>query len=183
VAGFFGGWLDAFISRTVDVLLAFPTTLLALVLIASLGASPTSVMLALGLAYLPAFARIARGTVMRERDREYVVASRAVGQHAGGILWLHIRPNVVNDIAIQLSVATPSAMLAEAGLSFLGLGVSPSDPSWGRMLSNAASVVHTAPHLALAPLIPLVGMVFGLFLLADGMRAWLDPHTRRGRLL
>ena len=182
-AGYFGGWLDAAISRAIDMLLAFPTTLLALVLIASLGASPTSVMLSLGLAFLPAFARIARGAVLRERNREYVLASRAVGQHAGGILWLHVRPNIASDIAIQLSLATPAAMLAEAGLSFLGLGVSPADPSWGRMLSNAASVVHTAPHLALAPLVPLIAVVLGLFWLADGTRAWLDPHTRRGRLL
>ena len=89
----------------------------------------------------------------------------------------------MSDLAVQLSVATPSAMLAEAGLSFLGLGVSPADPSWGRMLANAASVVHTAPHLAVAPLLPLIVVVLGLFLLADGARAWLDPQTRRGRLL
>ena len=183
VAGYFGGWIDTVISRTIDVLLAFPTTLLALVLIASLGASPTSVMVALGLAFLPSFARIARGAVLRERDREYAIASTAVGQHAGGILWRHIRPNISNDLAVQVSVATPSAMLAEAGLSFLGLGVSPADPSWGRMLSNAATVIHTAPHLALAPLVPLIGVVLGMFLLADGARSWLDPHTRRGRLL
>lgn len=181
--GFFGGWTDLAISRAVDVLLAFPTTLLALVLIASLGPSPNSVMIALGLAFLPGFARIARGAVLRERGREYVLAANALGQTSAGILWRHLRPNVANDLAVQVSVALPSAMLAEAGLSFLGLGVSPADPSWGRMLSNAASVVHTAPHLALAPLIPLVGVVLGFFLLADGTRAWLDPQTRRGRLL
>jgi ABC-type dipeptide/oligopeptide/nickel transport system permease subunit len=181
--GFFGGWLDMTLTRAVDVLLAFPTTLLALVLIASLGPSPTSVMVALGLAFLPGFARIGRGAVLRERGRDYVLAATTIGQTPAGILWRHVRPNVANDLAVQLSVATPSAMLAEAGLSFLGLGVSPADPSWGRMLSNAASVVHTAPHLALAPLVPLIGVVLGFFLLADGTRAWLDPQTRRGRLL
>lgn len=183
IAGFMSGWVDAVLSRAVDVLLAFPTTLLALVLIAALGPSPTSVLLALGLAFLPSFARIARGAVLRERHREYVLAAQAVGQTSSGMLWLHVRPNITNDLAVQLSVATPSAMLAEAGLSFLGLGVSPADPSWGRMLANAASVVHTAPHLAIAPLLPLIVVVLGLFLLADGARAWLDPQARRGRLL
>ncbi|MGE3269108.1 MAG: ABC transporter permease [Chloroflexota bacterium] len=183
IAGFVGGWVDSVLSRAVDVLLAFPTTLLALVLIAALGPSPSSVLLALGLAFLPAFARIARGAVLRERNREYVHAARALGQSPRGLLWRHVRPNITNDLAVQLSIATPAAMLAEAGLSFLGLGVSPADPSWGRMLANAASVVHTAPHLAIAPLAPLIVTVLGLFLLADGTRAWLDPQTRRGRLL
>jgi peptide/nickel transport system permease protein len=183
VGGFYGGWTDAALGRVIDVLLAFPTTLLALVLIASLGPSPQSVMVALGLAFLPAFARIARGAVIRERSRDYVLAAHAIGHASPRILWRHIRPNITNDVAVQLSVATPSAMLAEAGLSFLGLGVSPADPSWGRMLSNAATVVHTAPHLALAPLLPLIVVVLGLFLLADGTRSWLDPQTRRGRLL
>jgi peptide/nickel transport system permease protein len=181
--GFAGGWVDSVIGRVVDILLAFPTTLLALVLIAALGPSPASVILALGLAFLPSFARIARGAVLRERDRDYVLAARAIGQSPGGIVWRHVRPNVTNDLAVQVSVALPSAMLAEAGLSFLGLGVSPSDPSWGRMLSNASPAIHTAPHLALAPLVPLVVTVLGFFLLADGARAWLDPQARRGRLL
>jgi peptide/nickel transport system permease protein len=183
LGGFYGGWTDAALSRGVDVLLAFPTTLLALVLIASLGPNPRSVLIALGLAFLPAFARIARGAVIRERARDYVLAAQALGQSSPSIIWRHIRPNITNDVAVQLSIATPSVMLAEAGLSFLGLGVSPADPSWGRMLSNAASVIHTAPHLALAPLAPLIVVVLGLFLLADGSRAWLDPQTRRGRLL
>lgn len=181
LGGFAGGWLDTVLGRVVDVLLAFPTTLLALVLIAALGPSPTSVVVALGLAFLPSFARIARGAVLRERGREYVQAAVAAGQTPTGIVLRHVRPNITNDLAVQLSVALPSAMLAEAGLSFLGLGVSPADPSWGRMLSNAASVVHTAPHLALAPLAPLVAAVLGFFLLADGARAWLDPQSRRGR--
>jgi ABC-type dipeptide/oligopeptide/nickel transport system permease subunit len=181
--GFLGGWVDLVTSRAIDILLAFPTTLLALVLIASLGPSPSSVLVALGLAFLPGFARIARGSVLRERGRDYVLAASAIGQSQSGILWRHVRPNITNDLGVQLSIALPSAMLAEAGLSFLGLGVSPADPSWGRMLSNAASVVHTAPHLALTPLIPLIGVVLGFFLLADGTRAWLDPQTRRGRLL
>jgi peptide/nickel transport system permease protein len=112
-----------------------------------------------------------------------VLAARCIGQSPTGILWRHLRPNIVNDLAVQLSIAMPSAMLAEAGLSFLGLGVSPADPSWGRMLSNAATVVYTAPHLVLMPLIPLVGVVLAFFLLADGTRAWLDPQVRRGRLL
>jgi peptide/nickel transport system permease protein len=121
--------------------------------------------------------------VLRERGRDYVLAASAIGQTRAGILWRHIRPNIGNDLAVLLSVTMPAAMLAEAGLSFLGLGVSPADPSWGRMLSSAASVVHTAPHLALAPLIPLIGVVLGFFLLGDGTRAWLDPQSRRGRLL
>ncbi len=181
--GFAGGWVDVVLGRVVDVLLAFPTTLLALVLIAALGPSPSSVVLALGLAFLPSFARIARGAVLRERNRDYVQAARVIGQSPRGIVWRHVRPNVTSDLAVQVSVALPSAMLAEAGLSFLGLGVSPADPSWGRMLSNAASVIYTAPHVALAPLIPLVAAVLGFFLLADGARSWLDPQARRGRFL
>lgn len=178
-AGFSGGWAETVVMRAMDVLLAFPTTLLALVLVASLGPSPASVVLALGVAYLPFFARVARGAVLRERARDYVLAATALGQTTPGLLRRHLAPNVAPDVAVQLSLATPGAMLAEAGLSFLGLGVSPAEPSWGRMLSNAASVIHTAPHVALTPLLPLIGVVLGFFLLADGLRRWLDPRARR----
>jgi peptide/nickel transport system permease protein len=179
-AGFRGGWAESAVMRAMDVLLAFPTTLLALVLVASLGPSPGSVVLALGVAYLPFFVRVTRGAVLRERSRDYVLAARALGQTPSGLLRRHLAPNVAPDVVVQLSLATPGAMLAEAGLSFLGLGVSPAEPSWGRMLSNAATVIHSAPHVALKPLAPLIGVVLGFFLLADNLRRRLDPRARRG---
>jgi len=178
-AGFAGGWAESVIMRAIDVLLAFPTTLLALALIAALGPSPASVVLALGIAYLPTFARLARGAVLRERARDYVLAAEALGQTSWGTIRGHLAPNVAPDIVVQLSLALPGAMLAEAGLSFLGLAVSPSDPSWGRMLSGATAVIHTAPHVVLTPLVPLIGVVLGFFLLADRLRARLDPSARR----
>ena len=176
-AGFVGGWVETLAMRAIDVLLAFPTTLLALVLVASLGPSPRSVVVALGIAYLPPFARLARAATLRERARDYVLASEALGQSQLGVLRRHVVPNVAPDVVIQLSLAIPGAMLAEAGLSFLGLGVSPAEPSWGRMMSNATAVVHTAPHVVLTPLVPLVATVLGFFLLADGLRTLAAPRA------
>jgi peptide/nickel transport system permease protein len=180
LAGFSRGWVDTLISRGLDVLLAFPTTLLALVLIASLGPSSRAVVLALGIAYTPLFTRIVRGAVFGESARDYVRAAEALGQRRRWIVLRHIGPNVAGIIVIQVSFAISGAMMAESSLSFLGLGVSPADPSWGRMLSNGAQIVYIAPHIAIAPIVVLSTVILGFFLLGEGLREWLDPR-RRGR--
>ena len=178
LAGFRRGWVDTVITRGLDVLLAFPTTLLALVLIASLGPSPRSVVIALAIAYTPFFVRIMRGAGRHETGRDYVRAAEALGQRHPWIITRHVQPNVAGIAVIQTAFAVSGAMIAESSLSFLGLGVSPADPSWGRMLSNGAQIIYLAPHIAIAPIVVLSTVVLGFFLLGEGLRAWLDP--RRG---
>ncbi len=177
-SGFSRGWIDAVIMRVLDVQLAYPGILLALVLIVTLGPSRRSVILALAVGYTPYFARLIRAAVMRESALDYVLAAEAVGQRRGWILFRHIGPNVAGILVVHASFAVSGAMVAEASLSYLGLGVSPSDPSWGRMLSNGTQIIYIAPHIALAPIITLSTVILGWFLLGEGSREWLDP--RRG---
>lgn len=176
LAGFRRGWTDTLITSGLNVLLAFPGILLALVLIASLGPSPRSVVIALAIAYTPLFTRIMRGAVMHETGKEYVHAAEALGQRRLWIVLRHILPNVAGVIVIQISYAISGAMIAESSLSFLGVGVSPADPSWGRMLSTGTQIIYIAPHITIAPIVVLSTVVLGFFLLGEGMRAWLDPR-------
>ena len=164
--------------RVLDVQLAYPGILLALVLIVTLGPSQRSVILALAVGYVPYFARLARGAVMREQAMEYVVAAECLGQRRWMILARHIGPNVAGLLLVHASFAVSGAMVAEASLSFLGLGVSPSDPSWGRMLSNGTQIIYIAPHIAIVPIVVLSTVILGWFLLGEGSREWLDPRRR-----
>ncbi|MEX2230424.1 MAG: ABC transporter permease [Dehalococcoidia bacterium] len=177
-AGFRRGWLDAAIMRVLDVQLAYPGILLALVLIVTLGASQRSVIIALAIGYVPYFARIIRGAVMREASLDYVLAAEALGQRRWMMLLRHIGPNVAGLLVVHGSFAVSGAMVAESSLSFLGLGVSPSDPSWGRMLSEGTQAVYIAPHVAVIPIAALSLVILGWFLIGEGSREWLDP--RRG---
>lgn len=177
-AGFLRGAVDAVLMRVLDVQLAYPGILLALVLIVTLGPSQRSVIIALAVGYAPYFSRIIRGAVLRESPLDYVMAARTLGQREWMILLRHIGPNVAGLMVVHGSFAVAGAMVAEASLSFLGLGVSPSTPSWGRMLSNGTQVVYVAPHIAIFPIIALSVVIAGWYLLGEGCREWLDP--RRG---
>lgn len=178
IGGYFRGFVDTVLMRGVDVLLAYPGILLALVLIVTLGPSQRSVIIALAVGYMPYFSRIVRGVVMREAALDYVLAARALGRSEQMILLRHVGPNIAGLLIVHASFAVSGAMVTEASLSFLGLGVSPSTPSWGRMLSNGTQIVYIAPHIALIPIVVLSAVVAGWFLLGEGLREWLDP--RRG---
>lgn len=177
-AGLLRGWFDALAMRVLDVQLAYPTILLALVMIVAFEPSQKSVIAALAVGYTPYFARLVRGAVLREASMEYVLAAEALGQRRWMILARHIGPSVAGLAMVHASFAVSGAMVTEASLSFLGLGVAPSDPSWGRMLSSGAQVMYFAPHVAIIPIVALSTVIVGWFWLGEGSREWLDP--RRG---
>lgn len=177
-AGFARGWTDIITMRVLDVQLAYPGILLALVLIVTMGPSQQSVIIALAVGYAPYFSRIIRGAVLREEAMDYVTAARALGQRETMILLRHIGPNVLGLMVVHGSFAVAGAMVSEASLSFLGLGVSPSTPSWGRMLSNGTQVVYVAPHVAVIPIVVLSTVIAGWYLLGEGSREWLDPRRK-----
>lgn len=176
LAGFAGGWADEAIMRLMDGLFAFPATLLAIAIVGALGPGLANTMLAIGVAYVPVFARLARASAISQAGREYVEAARAVGCRPGRILFRHILPNGLGPLIVQAATAFGGAILAEAALSYLGLGVQPPDPSWGQMLNDARNYLNVAPWLAVFPGAAIALTVLGLNLLGDGLRDWLDPR-------
>jgi peptide/nickel transport system permease protein len=179
VAGYFGGRIDEAISRVIDILLAFPGLLLAIALVAVLGPSLTNVILALTLIGWVGYARLVRGQVLRAREFEFVQAARALGASTPRILARHIVPTVLPAVTVQATLGMAGAILAEASLSFLGLGVQPPTPSWGTMLSYGKAHLLEAPHLTVFPGLAIAVLVLGFNFLGDGLRDALDPATKR----
>jgi peptide/nickel transport system permease protein len=179
LAGYAGGWIDQVIMRTMDVLFAFPSVLLALGVVAALGPSPSNVVLAIGVVYTPIFARVIRGPVLSIKEREFVEAARGLGARASRIVVRHVLPNLLSVIIVQVSIALSWAVLTEASLSFLGLSAQPPAPSWGVMLNEGRQNVELAPHLAIFPGLAIMLAVLGFNLLGDGLRDVLDPRLRR----
>jgi peptide/nickel transport system permease protein len=177
LAGFLRGWADEAIMRLMDGLFAFPATLLAIAIVGALGPGLANTMLAIGVAYVPIFARLARASVIGQVESEYVEAARALGCRPARILVRHILPNGLGPLIVQATVAFGGAILAEAALSYLGLGVQPPDPSWGQMLNDARNYLGVAPWLAVFPGMVLAVTVLGFNLLGDGLRDYLDPRT------
>jgi len=175
VAGYFGGWVDDVISRGVDVLLAFPGILLAIALVAVLGPSLTNVVLALSVIGWVGYARLVRGQVLRAREFEFVQAARALGASTSRILIRHIIPTTLPAVMVQATLGMAGAILAEAALSFLGLGVQPPTPSWGTMLNGGRLHLLDAPHLTIFPGAAIAALVLGFNFLGDGLRDALDP--------
>lgn len=178
VAGYFGGILDDVISRIVDVLLAFPGLLLAIALVAVLGPSLTNVLFALTIIGWVGYARLVRGQVLRAREFEYVQAARALGAGTPRILWRHVVPTAVPAIVVQATLGMAGAIIGEASLSFLGLGVQPPTPSWGTMLNGGRAHILDAPHLTIFPGLAIAVLVLGFNFLGDGLRDRLDPKRR-----
>ena len=176
VAAYYGGVPDSVIMRIMDTLLAFPPILAAIVLIGVLGPGIKSVVLGVGIVYTPAFARVARAKALSISRLLFVEASRALGQSGYRIVWRHVLPNCLGPILVQVTVAAAFAVEAEAGLSFLGLGVQPPEASWGSILQEARTYIQTEPWFALVPSAALCFYVLGITLVGDGLRDILDPR-------
>ena len=178
IAGYFGGRVDEAISRVVDILLAFPGLLLAIALVAVLGPSLTNVVLALAVIGWVGYARLVRGQVLRARELEFVQAARALGASTPRILLRHVIPTTLPAVTVQATLGMGGAILAEAALSFLGLGVQPPTPSWGTMLNYGRGHLLDAPHLTVFPGMAIAILVLGFNFLGDGLRDALDPMTK-----
>lgn len=178
-AGMRRGWTEALIMRGADLMLAFPALLLAIITGAVFGASTVTAMVAIGIAGIPGFARVARAGTLQVMTQDYIASARVSRVPGLVIAVRHVLPNIGGVIVVQASVAFALAILAEAALSFLGLGTSPPDPSWGRMLQSAQASLGSAPQLALWPGLAIAVTVLGFNLLGDGLRDALDPHRSR----
>jgi len=177
VAGYAGGWLDNALGRIMDVLLAFPGILLAIALVAVLGPSLTHVVLALVLIGWVSYARLVRGQVLKVRELDYVQAARAVGAPVGRVIVRHVIPATLSSVAVQATLGMAGAIIAEASLSFLGLGVQPPTPSWGTMLDAGRSHLFDAPHLTVMPGLAIALLVLGFNFAGDALRDRFDPRA------
>jgi ABC-type dipeptide/oligopeptide/nickel transport system permease subunit len=180
VAGYVGGWLDDLLMRVVDALLALPFLVLAIALAAILGPSLQNTMIAIAIVTAPAFARITRGEVLSQRERDYVQAAQALGAGNGRLITRHLLPNISGALIVQTSLAVANAILAEASLSFLGLGIQPPAPSWGSMLNAARGYLTDAPWMAVFPGLAIFLAVLAFNLIGDGLRDALDPRGKIG---
>lgn len=174
-AGYFGGWLDTALMRVVDTFLAFPGLLLALTISALLGPSLPNTILAIGIAFSPYLARVVRGETLRVSQLAYVEAVRSHGASDGRIIALHVLPNIMSPVVVQATISLAFAILAEAGLSFLGLGTQPPTPSWGLMIQASRDYLDIAAWTALAPASAVAMTVLGFNMLGDALRDRLDP--------
>jgi len=178
VAGFLGGWIDATISRVIDAFLACPFLILAIALAAFLGPSLTNAMIAIGVSATPIFARLTRGAVINVKVEDYIEAARALGASPLRQALRHVLPNIAAPLIVQATLAIAAAVIAEASLSFLGLGQQPPAPSWGSMLNTAKNYVDNAPWMAIWPGLSIFLLVLSFNLLGDGLRDALDPRQR-----
>ena len=178
-AGYFGGIIDTVIMRCMDIMLAIPGLLFAIGIVAALQPGLWQVMLAVGIVNIPIFARLLRGSVLAQKENDFVLAARSVGVRRRGILFSHILPNAISPVIVQATLALATAIIDVAGLGFLGLGPQdPATPEWGTMLTDTTRYLQTAPHLALIPGIAIVISVLGFNLVGDGLREALDPKFR-----
>lgn len=176
VAGYYGGRLDEVAMRVVDIMLAFPGILLAILVVSILGAGLPQLIIAVSIFSIPVFARLARGSTLAVRDREYVQAIRATGGRDWRILAFHVLPNVFAPLLVQATLRVGTANLSIATLGFLGLGAQPPTPEWGLMIADGRNHLTTSPHIALLPGFVLMGLVLAVNLLGDGLRDAFDPR-------
>jgi len=176
LTGYVGGIVDATVMRLIDAMLAIPFLILAIALAAFLGPTLTNAMIAIGVSQMPIFVRLTRGQVLSVKHEEYVEAAYAVGNPARRIVLRHILPNIIPPLLVQATLATAAAIIAEASLSFLGLGQQPPDPSWGSMLNSAKNFMSQAPWMAIWPGLAISSLVMSLNLFGDGLRDALDPR-------
>jgi peptide/nickel transport system permease protein len=178
LAGFAGGWIDVLIMRGVEILLAFPYLLLAIAVVSALGPGVLNTTIAVGIWGTPTVTRVVRAAVLAARESEYVSAARALGASAGEILRRHVLRNILPTVVVYSTLFMANAILVEAALSFLGLGVQPPTPSWGLMVSSGRDFLLVAPHIATIPGLAIMLAVLGFNLLGDGLRDALDPRLR-----
>lgn len=181
VSGFAGGSVDSVIMRVMDAIIAFPGRLLAIALVAAMGASIGALWFALAFSSMPQYARLVRGSVLSQKEREYVEAARAIGESPGSTLFRYVLPNSMTPVLVRIPLNLGQAIIAEAGLSFLGLGLVPPTISWGQMLNSSQEYLETAPWLAIFPGLALSIVILGFVLLGDALRDHLDPRARSGR--
>jgi peptide/nickel transport system permease protein len=178
VAAYFGGWVDLVLMRLMELLFSFPAILLAVILMASLGTSVLNAMIAIGIIFVPGFARLARASTNTVLRQSYIDAARCLGMGDLRIMAREILPNIVAPSLVEAAVAFAYAVLLESALSFLGLGAQPPEPSWGNMLSTGRGFMEQAPWLGIVPGLAMFLCVLGFNLLGDGLRDLLDPHLR-----
>jgi peptide/nickel transport system permease protein len=179
IAGYFGRYADTAIMRLMDIWLAIPGLLLAIGIVAMLGPGLLQIMIAVGATQVPIFARLLRGSVLAQRENDFVLAARAIGVPRRTILGSHILPNAISPVIVQGTLALATAIIDVAGLGFLGLGPQdPSTPEWGTMLTDTTRYLQTAPHLAIIPGVAIILTVLGFNLIGDGLREALDPKMR-----
>jgi peptide/nickel transport system permease protein len=179
VAGYFGGFADSVVMRLMDIMLAVPGLLLAIGIVAMLGPGLFQIMIAVGVTQVPIFARLLRGSILAQRENDFVLAARSVGVPRHSILTAHILPNAISPVIVQGTLAMATAIIDVAGLGFLGLGPQdPSTPEWGTMLTGTVRYLQSAPHLAIIPGVAIVISVLGFNLIGDGLREALDPKLR-----
>lgn len=176
-----GSLLDEVIMRANDLVFAFPALLIAILITAVFGPGAVNAIIAIGIFNIPVFARLSRGAALSLWQREFVMAARVSGKGAVRISAEHILPNILNTLVVQATIQFSLGILAEASLAYVGLGAQPPTPSWGKMLSDAQTMIGLAPHVALAPGLAIVLTVLGVNLMGDGLRDILDPQTRRSR--
>jgi peptide/nickel transport system permease protein len=181
LAGYAGGYTETVLMRAVDVMLGFPALVLAIGLVAALGFSLTNVIIALGIVYVPQFARIARSTALSVSNEEYVDAAKAMGYSTPHIVFREVLPNCLSPLLVQASLLMAFAIIAEASLSFLGLGVQPPTPTWGQMVSDGSGYLTSAPWISLFPGSAIFVTVLGFNLIGDGLRDALDPRENAER--
>ncbi len=177
-----GGWADEIIMRGNDLIFAFPSLVIAILITAIFGAGAINAIIAIGIFNIPVFARVTRGGALPFWARDFILAARVAGKGAARISVEHVLPNITNLLIVQATIQFSLGILAEAALSYVGLGAQPPTPSWGRMLADAQTLVSIAPHIALIPGTAIILTVLGLNLLGDGLRDWLDPRLRVARV-
>ena len=177
-AGFFGSWVDTLVSRLIDILLAFPSLLLAITVVAILGSGTENTAIAIAIFSIPSIARMVRGIVMSNKDAEYIQACRVMGASNARMIFTHIIPNAISQIIVNITLNLGTAILTASSLSFLGLGVQPPAPEWGAMLSTGRDVIRAYPLAVLIPGIAITLVVMSFSLVGDGLRDALDPKLK-----
>ncbi|PKL79505.1 MAG: peptide ABC transporter permease [Candidatus Melainabacteria bacterium HGW-Melainabacteria-1] len=179
IAGYFGGYLGEVLMRIIDIILAFPSILLAILIVAILGPGLVNAMIAIGIVNVPIYARLLRSTTLQVRNQEFIEAAHAMGASHTRIIWFHIMPNCLSPLIVQATLGIGAAILETAGLSFLGLGAQPPTPEWGTMLSQAKDFIRTAPWTLAFPGLAITLVVVAFNLMGDGLRDLIDPRTAK----
>ncbi len=178
ISGYFEGWVDNLIMRFMDILFAFPSILLALFIVSALGPSIANTMIAIGIVNTPVFTRTVRASVISVKSTEYITSARSIGLKPASIILKHIIPNILSPFTVQITLALSGAILTEASMSFLGLGIQPPDPSWGSMLNESRKYMEIAPWLAVFPAVFIICTILSFNILGDSLRDVLDPKLK-----